>query len=133
IVSMADIPAGTGLGSSGTFTVGLLRALYAFQREHASAQTVAEEACRIEIDILDRPIGKQDQYIAAFGGLTCFEFERDGGVRVAPLRLPPGTLEDLEEHLLMFFTGYSRDADAVLGEQKAQSEQGDAAMLDNLH
>jgi D-glycero-alpha-D-manno-heptose-7-phosphate kinase len=133
IASTADIPAGTGLGSSGTFTVGLLRALHAFKREHVSAQAVAEEACRIEIDVLDRPVGKQDQYIAAFGGLTCFELERDGAVRVSPLRLPAGTVEDLEEHLLMFFTGYSRDAEAVLAEQKQQSKQGDAAMLDNLH
>ena len=133
IVSMADIPAGTGLGSSGAFTVGLLRALYAFKREHASAQTVAEEACRIEIDVLGRPVGKQDQYIAAFGGMTCFELERDGHVRPAPLRIPEAAMQDLQEHLLMFFTGYSREADAVLSEQKRQSSSGDGAMLDNLH
>ena len=133
IVSVADIPAGTGLGSSGAFTVGLLRALYAFKREHASAQRVAEEACRIEIDVLGRPVGKQDQYIAAFGGLTCFEFERNGEVRVSPLRIAEGVLRDLEEHLLMFFTGYSREADAVLTEQKQQSTRGDGSMLDNLH
>jgi len=133
IVSMADIPSGTGLGSSGTFTVGLLRALYGLKREHASAAAVAEEACRIEIDLLDRPVGKQDQYIAAFGGLTCFEFDKDGKVRASPLRIPEEAMRDLEEHLLMFFTGYSRDADAVLSEQKKASNKGDAAMLDNLH
>ena len=133
VVSVADIPAGTGLGSSGAFTVGLLRALHAFKREHASAQRVAEEACHIEIDLLDRPVGKQDQYIAAFGGLTCFEFERDGQVHVSPLRISEAAMQDLEEHLLMFFTGYSREADALLTEQKEQSTRGDSAMLENLH
>jgi D-glycero-alpha-D-manno-heptose-7-phosphate kinase len=133
IVSVADIPAGTGLGSSGTFTVGLLRALYAFKREHASAQQVAEEACRIEIEHLGRAVGKQDQYIAAFGGMTCFEFGRDGQVRATPLRIPEAAMRDLEEHLLMFFTGYSRDSDAVLSEQRQQSTKGDPSMLDNLH
>ncbi len=133
IVSVADIPAGTGLGSSGAFTVGLLRALYAFQREHASAQAVAEEACRIEIELLDRPVGKQDQYIAAFGGLTCLELDPDGQVRASPLRIPEAAMRDLEEHLLMFFTGYSREADALLTEQNRRSAKGDGAMLDNLH
>jgi D-glycero-alpha-D-manno-heptose-7-phosphate kinase len=133
IVSMADIPSGTGLGSSGTFTVGLLRALYGIKREHVSAEAVAEEACRIEIELLDRPVGKQDQYIAAFGGLTCFEFQKDGKVKASQLRISEAVVQDLEEHLLMFFTGYSRDADQVLSEQKKQSKEGDAAMLDNLH
>ncbi len=132
MVSVADIPAGTGLGSSGAFTVGLLRAVTAYQREHASPLTLAEEACSIEIDRLGRPVGKQDQYIAAFGGLTCFTFGRDGTVSVAPLDVSNETLHDLEEHLLMFFTGYSRDADHMLEDQKAKSDGGDAAMLDNL-
>ncbi|HEX6507625.1 MAG TPA: galactokinase [Chloroflexota bacterium] len=133
IVSLADIPAGTGLGSSGTFTVGLLRALYAFQREHVVTNALAEEACRIEIDLLSRSVGKQDQYIAAFGGLTCFEFARSGAVTVSPLRISNQTLHDLEERLLLFFTGYSREADTILGDQKQRSEKGDAAMLENLH
>ena len=110
IASMADIPAGTGLGSSGTFTVGLLRALHALQRRHVSARQLAEEACRIEIDVLDQPVGKQDQYIAAFGGLTCFQFHPDESVDVAPLAVPEPALHELEEHLLLFFTGYSRSA-----------------------
>lgn len=133
LVSMADIPGGTGLGSSGTFTVGLLRALYAWQRKHVSAQAVAEEACRIEIELLGRSVGKQDQYIAAFGGLTCFDFKPGGAVEVSPLRIPEPALHDLEENLLMFFTGYSRDADQILSEQKQQSERGDAAMIEQLH
>jgi D-glycero-alpha-D-manno-heptose-7-phosphate kinase len=133
IVSLADIPSGTGLGSSGTFTVGLLKALHAFKREHVVTGELAEEACHIEIDRLGRAVGKQDQYIAAFGGLTRFEFCSDGEVRVSPLGISNQTLHDLEERLLLFFTGYSRAADSILQDQKARSDQGDSAMLDNLH
>lgn len=133
LVSLADIPAGTGLGSSGTFTVGLLRALHAESRGHVTAGSLAEEACEIEIERLGRAVGKQDQFIAAFGGLTCFDFEPDGSVKVSPMNVSTDTLHDLEDHLLMFFTGYSRDADRVLEDQKQRSEAGDAAMLDNLH
>jgi D-glycero-alpha-D-manno-heptose-7-phosphate kinase len=133
LVSVADIPTGTGLGSSGTFTVGLLRAVYAQRREHVASVDLAEEACSIEIDVLGRAVGKQDQYIAAFGGLTCFDFAKDGSVRVSPLHLTIDTMHDLEEHLLMFFTRFSRSADDVLHDQKARSESDDTAMLENLH
>jgi D-glycero-alpha-D-manno-heptose-7-phosphate kinase len=133
IVSLADIPGGTGLGSSGSFTVGLLHALYAFQRKHVVAGAIAEEACRIEIDRLGRAVGKQDQYVAAFGGLTACEFCQDDSVKVGVLSISNDTLHDLEERLLLFFTGYSRSADAILVEQKARSEQGDQGVLDNLH
>ena len=133
VVSVADIPAGTGLGSSGTFTVGLLRALYAHRRIPVMAGNLAAEACEIEIDRLQRSVGKQDQYIAAYGGLTIFEFNPDGSVRVEPLGISNATLHDLEEHLLLFFTGYSRDADNVLSEQRLKSQSGDKAMLSNLH
>jgi len=133
MVSMADIPAGTGLGSSGTFNVGLLKAIYAFKREHIPTQALAEEACHIELDLLKEPIGKQDQYIAAFGGLICMEFGKDGQVKVSPLRISRETLHDLEDNLLMFFTGYSRSASAVLEDQKKRTETEDSAMLDNLH
>lgn len=132
IVSLADIPSGTGLGSSGTFTVGLLKALHAFKREHIVTGALAEEACGIEIDRLGRAVGKQDQYIAAFGGLTRFEFCPDGEVRVSPLRISNDTLHDLEERLLLFFTGYSRQADSILQDQKKRSEESDATMLENL-
>jgi D-glycero-alpha-D-manno-heptose-7-phosphate kinase len=132
IVSMADIPAGTGLGSSGTFTVGLLRALYAYRREHITAANLAEEACRIEIDRLGNPVGKQDQYIAAFGGLTCFDFHPDDSVSVSPLAVSTATLHDLEEHLLLFFTGYARSASDVLQEQVTRSQARDRDMLDSL-
>jgi D-glycero-alpha-D-manno-heptose-7-phosphate kinase len=132
VVSMADIPAGTGLGSSGSFTVGLLRAIYAFKGEHVAARSVAEEACDIEIVRLGRPVGKQDQYIAAFGGLTCFEFDRDGRVQISPLHIPRPAFHDLQERMLLFFTGYSRNADYQLQQQQDRSAAGDDAMLANL-
>ena len=133
LVSVADIPTGTGLGSSGTFTVGLLRAVYAQRREHVASADLAEEACSIEIDVLGRAVGKQDQYIAAFGGLTCFDFQKDGSVHVSPLHISSETMHDLEEHLLMFFTRFSRNAEGVLQDQKSRSDSDDNAMLENLH
>ncbi len=133
VVSVADIPAGTGLGSSGSFTVGLLRALYAHRRHHVMPANLADEACHIEMELLGQPVGKQDPFIAAFGGLTCFEFTPEGQVHVSPLMISNETLHDLEENLLMFFTGYSRQAERVLGEQRARSENGDPEMIDNLH
>jgi D-glycero-alpha-D-manno-heptose-7-phosphate kinase len=132
IVSTADIPAGAGLGSSGAFTVGLLRAVYAFKREHVVPGGLAEEASRIEIEVLGEPVGKQDQYIAAFGGLTCFEIDTDGRVAVSPLAVSNETLHDLEERLLLFFTGYSRSAGEILTDQHQRSEADDSEMLDNL-
>ncbi len=133
VVSLADIPAGTGLGSSGAFTVGLLRAVHALKREYVDPGIVAQQACQVEIDTLQQPVGKQDQYIAAYGGLACFEFSEDDEVRVTPLNISNSTLYDLEEHLVMFFTGYSRNASQVLDDQKVRSELGDSDMLDNLH
>jgi D-glycero-alpha-D-manno-heptose-7-phosphate kinase len=132
IISMADIPAGTGLGSSGTFTVGLLKALYAHRKEHVPAQHLAELACHIEMDLLGEPVGKQDQFIAAFGGLTSFRFRKDGAVSAEALKLPPGCLTDLEHNLLLFFTGYSRSAGSILQDQATRSADGDAAMRRNL-
>ena len=132
LVSMADIPSGAGLGSSGTFTVGLLRAVYAMRREHVTAGALAEEAALIEIEVLGEPVGKQDQYIAAFGGLTCFEFSQDGRVGVSPLAIDQATLHDLEEHLLLFFTGFARSAGEALADQDTRSSAGDETMLDNL-
>jgi D-glycero-alpha-D-manno-heptose-7-phosphate kinase len=129
LVSVADIPAGTGLGSSGTFTVGLLRALYAMKREPVTTQALAEEACHIEMEILGQPVGKQDQYIAAYGGLTVFDISRDGSVDVTPLAVGSDTIADLETHLVLFFTGYSREASTILAEQKTRSEANDPNML----
>lgn len=132
IVSVADIPAGTGLGSSGSFTVGLVLALHAFQHRQLPPGALAEAACHIEIDRLGDPVGKQDQYIASYGGLTRFEFRPDHSVEVATLGVSPRTLHDLEDNLLLFFTGYSRRATSILADQKARTEQNDHEMLENL-
>jgi len=133
IVSLADIPAGTGLGSSGTFTVSLLRAIHAYKREPVTTASLAEEACHIEMNLLQEPIGKQDQYIAAYGGITCFEIEKNGQVQVSPLAITNEGLHDLEDHLLLFFTGYSRSASALLADQKKRSQANDGEMIKNLH
>ena len=133
LVSLADIPDGTGLGSSGTFTVGVLKAIYAFRRLHVSTSALAEEACDIEMNRLGRAVGKQDQFIAAMGGLICLEFSRGGEVTASPLRISTATLHDLDEHLLLFFTGYSRRSVTILEDQQKRSEAGDTAMLENLH
>jgi D-glycero-alpha-D-manno-heptose-7-phosphate kinase len=133
LTSMADIPDGTGLGSSGSFTTALLKALHTYKKNLVSAAELAEQACDIEINRLGEPIGKQDQYIAAIGGITAFTFHKDGRVEYRPVRLSEETLFNLEDNLLLFFTGYSRSASAILKDQKARSEQNDPAMLDNLH
>jgi D-glycero-alpha-D-manno-heptose-7-phosphate kinase len=133
ITSMSDIPAGSGLGSSGSFTTALLRALHMLQNDQVSRRELAEEACHIELGILGEPIGKQDQYIAAFGGITCFEFRQDGSVDVQPLRLRPETLHNLEDNIVLFFTGYTRSASAILQDQDSRSRQKDSEMLNNLH
>jgi D-glycero-alpha-D-manno-heptose-7-phosphate kinase len=133
LTSMADIPDGTGLGSSGSFTTALLKALHTYKKNLVSAAELAEQACDIEINRLGEPIGKQDQYIAAIGGITAFTFHQDGRVEYRPVRLSEETLFNLEDNLLLFFTGYSRSASAILKDQKVRSEQNDPAMLDNLH
>ena len=130
---MADIPAGTGLGSSGSFTTALLKALHVHQNRLVSTQELAEEACRIEIDILKEPVGKQDQYIAAFGGLTCFQFMPNDQVEVLPFRIDQDTLYSLQDNLLLFFTGFSRSASQVLKDQDDKSRARDKEMIANLH
>jgi len=133
ITSMADIPAGTGLGSSGSFTTALLKALHTMQKNLIHPQELAEQACQIELDILKEPIGKQDQYIAAYGGITCFDFLPDGKVKAYPLKIDRETLYNLEDNLLLFFTGYARSASAILKEQDHKSKKKDAEMINNLH
>jgi D-glycero-alpha-D-manno-heptose-7-phosphate kinase len=133
IVSMSDIPAGTGLGSSGSFTVALLRALHAWKKNLIPRQELAEQACHIEIDLLHEPVGKQDQYIASFGGITSFQFLPDNRVEVAPLQLGSETLANLEDNLLLFFTGFTRSASAILAEQDTRTRQHDAEMVSQLH
>jgi D-glycero-alpha-D-manno-heptose-7-phosphate kinase len=133
ITTLADIPAGTGLGSSGSFTTALLKALYSQQRRLLPVNELAELACEIEIDRLGEPIGKQDQYISAYGGVTCFTFHPDDRVDVEPLRITTEGLADLEDHLLLFFTGFSRKAGSILADQKTRTEGVDPQMIDNLH
>jgi len=133
IASMADIPAGTGLGSSGSFTTALLRALHAYKHNFVPPRELAEQACQIEIERLGEPVGKQDPYIAAFGGLTCFTFLPDERVEVEPLRLRPETLADLEDNLVLFFTGFTRSASEILREQDRRTREQDGEMLANLH
>ena len=133
LTSMADIPAGTGLGSSGSFTTALLKALHAHKKDLMHPRELAEQACHIEIDLLGEPIGKQDQYIAAFGGITSFEFLSDGRVVAHPLRLDSDTLSNLEDNLLLYFTGYSRSASAILKAQDEASRKKDASLSLNLH
>jgi D-glycero-alpha-D-manno-heptose-7-phosphate kinase len=133
ITSMADIPSGTGLGSSGSFTTALLKALHAHRKNLVHPQELAAQACEIELDRLGEPIGKQDQYIAAYGGLTCFRFLKDDAVEATPLRVSAETLHDLEDNLTIFFTGYSRSASAILKDQDHKTKQNDAGMIANLH
>ena len=133
ITSMADIPAGTGLGSSGSFTTALLRALHSHERNVISPHTLAEQACHIEIDLLCEPVGKQDQFISAYGGVTCFEFKKDDSVAVAPAAISHEVLDSLEDGLCLFFTGYSRSASAILKDQDDRSKAKDRSVIDNLH
>ena len=123
ISTVGDLPASTGLGGSSSFAVGLLNALHAYQGERVSAGQLAEEASYIEIEVLKEPIGKQDQYAAAFGGLNFFCFKPGGAVTVEPQRLANGTLAKLFDHILMFWTGHQRDSSSVLAEQKAKTPE----------
>jgi D-glycero-alpha-D-manno-heptose-7-phosphate kinase len=133
ITTLADIPAGTGLGSSGSFTTALLKALYAHRRRLLHQSELAELACEIEIERLKEPIGKQDQYIAAYGGVTCFTFQKDGSVQAEPLKLPIDAMFNLEDNLLLFFTGFSRTAGSILVDQDKRTGAHDTEMLNNLH
>jgi len=133
IASLADIPAGTGLGSSGSFTCSLLKALHAHKNTIITPAELAEQACHIELDILGEPVGKQDQYVSAFGGINCYTFCKDNRVKTEKLNISQETLYNLEDHLLLFFTGYSRSASKVLKEQDDKSKKNDSQMIDNLH
>lgn len=133
ISSMADIPAGTGLGSSGSFTTALLKALHLIKRNIIQPNELAEQACDIEINKLKGPIGKQDQYIAAFGGITCFDFKKNNHVKASPLKIDKETLYNLEDKLLLFFTGYSRKASSILKDQDDKSKSNNQNMIENLH
>ena len=133
ITTLADIPSGTGLGSSGSFTTALIKALYSHYRKNIHPQQLAELACEIEIEKLGEPIGKQDQYIAAYGGISEFTFHKDGTVSSTPLNLSMQTVHDLEDNLVLFFTGISRSASSILKDQVDKSKAKNSSMIDNLH
>jgi D-glycero-alpha-D-manno-heptose-7-phosphate kinase len=133
LVSIADVPANCGLGSSSSFTVSLLNALHAYKREFISQKQLAEEACHIEIDVLGEPIGKQDQYISAFGGVTTLTFEKDGNVIVEPVKLSEEAMDELERNILLFHTGIERSASEILSEQNEKSKKGEAEVIETLH
>lgn len=133
VASMADVPAGTGMGSSGSYLVALLLALHALKRDHVSKPALAEEACEIEIELAGHPVGKQDQFAATWGGLNCFEVEPCGRVRVSPLRMPPYVREDLERSVLLYGLDQRRESATILGLQREATERGDRTVLDSLH
>jgi D-glycero-alpha-D-manno-heptose-7-phosphate kinase len=133
ITTLADIPSGTGLGSSGSFTTALIKALSAHYRRSIQTYELAEMACGIEINRLREPIGKQDQYIAAFGGICEMYFHEDGTVETLPLNLKVDTVHDLEDNLLLFYTGMSRSAGSILSDQVKKSESNNQDMISNLH
>jgi D-glycero-alpha-D-manno-heptose-7-phosphate kinase len=133
IISMADIPARAGLGSTGSFTTALLKALHTYKKNLIHPQELAEQACHIEIERLQGTIGKQDQYIAAYGGLTCFQFQPDGRVEAWPLRINSETLYNLEDNLLLFFTVPSRSVSSNQKKKNELRKQCEQGMLDHLH
>jgi D-glycero-alpha-D-manno-heptose-7-phosphate kinase len=133
LVSIGDVPANCGLGTSSSFTVSLLNALHAYKRDFVTQKQLAEEACHIEIDVLREPIGKQDQYIAAFGGITCLTFEKNGDVLVEPLTISAETMDQLESNISLFHTGIERSASEILADQDEKSKRDDPAIIENLH
>jgi len=133
IASMADIPAGSGLGSSSAYTVGLLNALHNLKKDYLSLQDLAEEACEIEIDLLKRPMGKQDQYLSTFGGFLVMDISKDGFVKVSKAEVSVSTLDELNRNLLMFYTGENRQSQSILLKQDVATKNNEKKVLDSLH
>lgn len=133
IVSMADVPAGTGLGSSGSYLVALLTALYALKRGQVPTQVLAEQACHIEMNLANHPVGKHDHYLAAFGGITCLDIDPDGTVHVSPLSISRSTMEELRNCILLFYTGIIRRSRDILQDQQVDTQRGDTIVVDSLH
>lgn len=133
IVSMADVPAGTGLGSSSCYAVGLLNALHTMKREYITVKEIAEEACKLEMENLKKPVGKQDQYMAAFGGLTVLDIEKDGTVNVRKANVSDAAIDDLNRNLLMFYTNTSRNADEILSEQSKGAKEEKKDVVESMH
>jgi len=133
IVSIADVPGGSGLGGSSSYAVGVLNALHSHKKENVSAEKLAEEACYIEMDRLNEPIGKQDQYVAAFGGINSYEIALDSKVRVCPIRMSQHSEAELENNILLFYTGITRNASTILGEIKRNEEKGERQVVETMH
>jgi len=133
LTSVAELPAQSGLGSSATFTVALLNALHAYKREFVSSRQLAEEACYLEIDRLGEPVGKQDQYIAAFGNVTAFTFDRDGTVHVEPVPVRDEALDELEQNLVVVYTGIERKAREVLADEQRELRKPDGTATEDMH
>jgi len=132
ITSISDVPSGTGLGSSSAFLIALLKALHTYKREQVSTKRLAEEACEIEINILKEPIGKQDQYASAFGGVSSLEIDKQGNIAISPMNISYSTLEQLEQNTLMFFTGTERSATEILTTQAKEAES-DKDKINQMH
>jgi D-glycero-alpha-D-manno-heptose-7-phosphate kinase len=132
VISIAELPAETGLGSSSSFTVGLLNVLHTFKRERLSKQVLAEEACRLQMDTLREPCGFQDTFIAAFGGFICLDIQKDGQVNVSPLRIQTETLRELEHNLVFFYTGIKRSSSTVLVDQALAVKQDGSVALEKV-
>ena len=133
ITSIGDVPGGSGMGTSGSFVVGLLNALHTLRRERVSCGVLAEEACRIEMDILKEPIGKHDQYMAAYGGVSCLDIDRDGHVVVTSADIPEDALEEFERDILLFYTGIVRRSSEVLKDQHQAGQHDDTRVIESLH
>jgi len=133
IVSIADVPSNCGLGTSSSFTVALLNGLHSYTRTYLTLSALAEEACKLEIDVLKQPVGKQDQYAAAYGGVNVYRFGTDGKVEVEPLKIAYEKLQVLENNILLFFIGGNRKAADILVEQDASSKRDDVKTIENLH
>jgi D-glycero-alpha-D-manno-heptose-7-phosphate kinase len=133
ITSMADVPAGTGLGSSATYLVALLTGLHELKRHRVPTQALAEEACHIEMNLAGHAVGKHDHYLAAFGGITCLEIERDGRVTVSPLNISATATDELRANVLLFFTGLTRSARTILADQKRDTAAARSEVVESLH
>ena len=133
IVSVADVPSNCGLGTSSTFTVSLLNAMFAYKKNYISLDKIAEAACQIEIDILKEPIGKQDQYASAFGGFNSYTFNKDGSVIVEPVNIREEVLMELQSNIFLFYLEQKRSASAILEEQNTKTKEENKATIDRLH
>ena len=133
LISISDVPANCGLGTSSAFTVAVLNGLYAYKNERISPERLAEDACRLEIEVLRQPIGKQDQYAASFGGFRAYYFNKDGSVVIEPVRIKKNRLLELQNNIFLFHMKKERSASSILEGQNNKNKEGDAATLERMH